>query len=665
MIKSFIFSTTFLLFFNFISAQDKVLKHRIKQGETIAQLATLYKTTAGNIIKLNPDAAAGLKPNMILLIPNNKNSTTEKISTTKVASAKIISKSKLTSHTVISKETLYSLATTYNTTVEAIENLNPTIKTEGLKIGSVIQISQQDKEMLNNKTQKPAPKVISKVKPAITHTVEAKETKYSIAKKYNTTIEALEKLNPLIISGLDTGMELLISGDKNNNSSDKIITPSKSKTIVGENSVPTSKAVNYEEYVVKPKETLYSLATKFGITTAELLKINPSISSDLKIGAVIKYPSNNNFKVNDIRVLTDLSKSATSQDRKKLILLLPFNIERIENDTVTSTTSRLKKDKFLNMTLDFYAGAMQAIDSSKTLGINMEVIILDSKETKSSSNIPSLIADNILQKAAVIIGPFYQSNVERTASLLASDNTIVISPLSKETHLTSPNLIVSNISAEILKNAMFDYMNQKNGNILAIVDNKKLATKQLLKSRTDVKLVPMSDKNTFDAVGLSQYFSATQMNYVILDSENTSIILQTTSALIALQKNFQVQLVLLEKNDALDFEEIPLARLTKLKMLYPSTTKDNSSKEAAIFEKDFKLKNKIFPNNYAIRGFDITFDTILRLAQEKPFLDTINNEISEQVESKFVYQKNVDSGYYNNGVYILEYQPDLTIKQVN
>ena len=52
---------------------------------------------------------------------------------------------------------------------------------------------------------------------------------------------------------------------------------------------------------------------------------------------------------------------------KKLALLLPFNITKLQNDTVNTIADRLKKDKFLNMTLDFYSGAVMAIDSVATL----------------------------------------------------------------------------------------------------------------------------------------------------------------------------------------------------------------------------------------------------------------------------------------------------------
>ena len=76
----------------------------------------------------------------------------------------------------------------------------------------------------------------------------------------------------------------------------------------------------------------------------------------------------------------------------------------------------------------------------------------------------------------------------------------------------------------------------------------------------------------------------------------------------------------------------------------------------------FKDKNGVFPNQYASRGFDVTFDVILRLFQEKDFEDTMKNIASEQSENKFIY-RNMNGGNYNAGVYILYYDEDLSIKQ--
>ena len=123
--------------------------------------------------------------------------------------------------------------------------------------------------------------------------------------------------------------------------------------------------------------------------------------------------------------------------------------------------------------------------------------------------------------------------------------------------------------------------------------------------------------------------------------------------------------MILGENEALDFEEIQMSRLTKLKMHYPSQFSVNNSDEAAIFDTNYKKKNKIFPNQFATRGFDMTFDVLLRLAQEKPILETLNETASQQIESRFNYVPNPEGGFVNKGVHILYYDTDLTIKQAN
>ena len=153
------------------------------------------------------------------------------------------------------------------------------------------------------------------------------------------------------------------------------------------------------------------------------------------------------------------------------------------------------------------------------------------------------------------------------------------------------------------------------------------------------------------------------MNYVVLVSEKTGTIFTVTNTMQAATKDYQVQLVILEANESLEYEEIELKRLTKLKMAYPSTTRDTASDEASQFDITFKKKNKIFPNQYAVRGFDLTFDTLLRLSQNKSFDQSITDDASEQIESKFDYAKKLSGGYANNGIYILYYDEDLTIKQ--
>jgi hypothetical protein len=55
----------------------------------------------------------------------------------------------------------------------------------------------------------------------------------------------------------------------------------------------------------------------------------------------------------------------------------------------------------------------------------------------------------------------------------------------------------------------------------------------------------------------------------------------------------------------------------------------------------------------------------MRITQNSSFLSAADQIKSEQIESKFEYVKKGNEGFINKGVYILEYQDDLSVKQVN
>jgi ABC-type branched-subunit amino acid transport system substrate-binding protein len=346
------------------------------------------------------------------------------------------------------------------------------------------------------------------------------------------------------------------------------------------------------------------------------------------------------------------------------LLSFPFNITKLESDTINSTQARLKKDKFLNLTLDFYSGALMAIDSAKVLGMNVDIKILDSQETKNTSNIAALAEQNDLKSMDAIVGPFYQANVEKLAELLEPNKTPVISPLSKEVGKKYSNLYQSMPPTELLRSSIFNYMKSKNGNIIAVIDSKKGSVRQYIQEmQKDTKIVNLNEKGVLVADSIKIQLQKDKLNFVVMASESTGMILSTTAVLLAAQKDYQVQLVILEPNETLDFEEIPLVRLTKLKLLYPSLSRPNETDEANQFDAKYKKLNKILPNQYAIRGFDVTFDTLMRLSQDKTFEETVQASPSEQIENKFDYVQNATYGYSNNGIYILYYDTDLTIKE--
>lgn len=641
MIKRFVF--IFILVITNSVFGQKYGKHKVEKGETIAQIAQIYKVTPFDIYQLNPDAQSGLKPYSILLIPN------------KTENTKTISKTK--THKVETKETLFGIGKKYNISDEALKKANPLLEKDGLQIGQVLIIPSNSSSKIVVPTQE---KVVF-------HEVLPKETKYSIAKKYGITVEELEKKNPEIIPNLTIGYKLLIKGTAPKTDKNQIAVSSKTE-IVKPIPIPTkvAPAINYVNYEVKSKETLYSLSKMFGLSQEELTVLNPVLTNGVQEGMILKVPSTVLIPEETKKEYIVLSKKNTTNGKKKLVLLLPFNLSKIESDTINSTTARLKKDKFLNMTLDFYSGALIAIDSAMQIGLNVDIQIFDSQETKNSSNVAAIIQENNLENIDAIIGPFYQSNVEKTAELFSKNNVPVISPLSKDIGNSYPNLYQTIPTNETLKNAMFTFMKAKRGNIIAVIDRKKESARQYIQeNQKGVQFASLQENGSLSTENLKSLFVKDKMNYVVLLSENTWMIKSTMATMISAMNSFKLQLVILEPNETLDTDEINFENLTKLKLMYPSITRENESLEALIFDNEYRKKNKILPSTYATRGFDVTFDTMMRLSQGNTYHETVDVLATEQVNNKFEFYKKDGGGYTNKGIYILNYDTDLTIKEAN
>jgi hypothetical protein len=212
---------------------------------------------------------------------------------------------------------------------------------------------------------------------------------------------------------------------------------------------------------------------------------------------------------------------------------------------------------------------------------------------------------------------------------------------------------------------MFDYMKIKGSNIIAVIDKKKESIIQYInKNQKEVRFAAMNDNGTLSAESLKSLFVKDRMNYVVMETGNTMMIKLTIKTMLdGLDAGYNVQLVILAPNDTLETDEINFTNLVKLKLMYPSITRENESPEALVFENEYRKKNNIYPSSYATRGFDVTFDTMMRLSQGKSYQETAETIATEQVDNKFEYYRKVDGGYANKGVYILYFDSDLTIKE--
>ena len=161
-------------------------------------------------------------------------------------------------HTVQPKETLYSISRKYNLKVAVLKDLNK-LNTDSIQIGQQLIVNQHQSGFKRS----------SNIKTGI-HVVEEQETLYGIARKYNITVDELIALNQLTDLNARVGQELIILQNQKAAPKEEV-----------KPQVPVY-------HTVQAKETFYSISRKYNVPIDELLKLNNKTDFILSIGQQVR-----------------------------------------------------------------------------------------------------------------------------------------------------------------------------------------------------------------------------------------------------------------------------------------------------------------------------------------------------------------------------------------
>ena len=198
----------------------------VQKGDTLYSVAMANNTTVDELKRINNLTSNILSTGQLLKIP----------SALLPESTYIVKKG----------DSLYSIANKYNTTVDELKRIN-NLTSNILSIGQVLKL--------------PSDKVsdVEKEENTINYTVQKGDSLYSIARKYSTTIDKIKDLNNLTTNLLSIGQVLLIPTDTN---------------------LETT-------YTVQKGDSLYSIAKKYDTTVDRLKQLNNLKSNLLSIGQIL------------------------------------------------------------------------------------------------------------------------------------------------------------------------------------------------------------------------------------------------------------------------------------------------------------------------------------------------------------------------------------------
>lgn len=213
----------------------------VEKGDTLWNIAKRLDTSVDELKRLNNLNSNLLYIGQVLKVPSYNTTTDTNVT-----------------YVVKKGDTLYSIAANNNTTVNNLKEIN-NLKSDTLSIGQLIKIPET--------TSVVTPSEDEIINEESIYIVEKGDTLYSIARKFNTTINDIKEKNSLVNDILTIGMSLIIpTGESTLN--DIII------------------------HKVEKGDSLWSLAKKYNTTVNDIKQLNNLMTDLLIIGEELQVKRN-------------------------------------------------------------------------------------------------------------------------------------------------------------------------------------------------------------------------------------------------------------------------------------------------------------------------------------------------------------------------------------
>lgn len=535
-------------FFNVIDAQTKPIEHTVSKGDNVYRLSLRYQVSMESIFKLNPGSKTLIKVGETLRIPNNaKTLPTEQ-------------NSGANTHFVSKGETKYGLSKKYNVSIAELEKANPSI-VRMLIAGQTINIPSKNSgnQLVKNSSTSNE-----------FHTIKKGETLWGISQKYNMPLETLKALNKDAIDvNLSIGQILALKETKNE--------------------VEEKNGVNTETYTVIKGDTKYGLSKRFNLSITELEQLNPEIISVLRTGTIIrtrKLEVDKNTiaetKVDTSDEVKDVETSSNENLEVEENVKSDSNLSVLWNDDFTFSGSKLNDEK-----AKYYKGLILAIDS-----INKEYPLNKLSITKSDTfNNDSL--NTSLSKT--YLHPF-----DNSINALNTTKSIDLFSIAYHKQDSLRKIFLKGLASDKdMRDRVLEYLKKENGHVICLYDNENLKNKDIIETKLpNVDFIKINRKGAFQSENLTDALRTTMKNFVIIESSDVGVFLNTTNILLKKMSTSDIQLVVLNPNNIPSKEKITSKRFKILRLLFP---------------KQYNLElNKGMDNTVAL-SFAINYDALKRL----------------------------------------------------
>ena len=606
-----------------------------------------------------------------------------------ISSQKVVSEGKVWfMHKVIKGQTLYSISRAYGVTVNDITGANIIIAT-GIKDGQILKIPAASaqapaKAPAQTPAQAPAQAQAQAQAQAPTGTVtKSKEP----VKPTAGTVQSGQQKEPQQEQQDDRFIY------------HRVLRGETLSSLSRQYGIPLRDLKKANKGLLYPREGEYLMIPKQKITESKIQKKPEPVTDTVKPAVQIDKGLTPTEEA-----LPDAVESTVIKELRgslRVEVMLPFYLnENSRQITVDSSKTDAKGKKIYREVskqdewiydaslpfVEMYEGMLIAVDSLRSLGLEVELNVSDTGA--DSSSVESIISSGRLRNADLIIGPVYSYNLERIAAYAASYDIPVVSPVQLRNQNVlegRPNLfrvfpsarvaqdiIVREVTSHPGSNVIFIYSDSLMNNPQTATFWEKLTTalrdeldagSTLLTEHFYTGVIPRYD--TYRGVAtLETMMKSDRENIIILATVLTPKVSAALSTLHTLSRRYNIKV--LGYPELATLETIDLRYYYDLEMMIPSESYIDYTRESTrTFLETFRKKFKTEPNaeSFAWRGFDIAYYFIGGLALEgKSFLQSPGSFNPALVSHKFGFKRDdPGNGYENRNMFLFQYKKDMTV----
>lgn len=315
--------------------------------------------------------------------------------------------------------------------------------------------------------------------------------------------------------------------------------------------------------------------------------------------------------------VTSGDKLKTGDSLCTIAFLLPFNGNKVYIRDLEKSDFYFPGES--QIAVEFYQGAMLALDSLIKMGMNATILVYD--VGRDSATVNEVLARPQLKSASLIVGPVNGYALKVVTEFSETEHIPMLSPLSASNLPDIPNqfYILANATLRTHCERIYDYLLQnrlahrtilwyrnKPEDLEMVNYLNDYRMKKTEMGNPSLRIIEYNDSSRKNHVRVIDSLLLTDKNILLVPSNNESFVKSVLKQVADLREDYDIEVVGMPT--WINFDLVPAESFDSANTVITSSYYlDKNSFQAVKFKTAYFNAYKMNPSDYSVRGYDELF----------------------------------------------------------